>query len=913
MTEETNALPTGYSLHRYQIEGVLGAGGFGITYRALHEALENEVAIKEYFPAEWAYRDHDGTTVRPNAQGQIPARDGEPACYTWGLQRFLDEAKILVQINHPGVVRVRDYFTANGSAYIVMEYEEGESLSAALQRGGILPEQELRRMLEDVIPALEAVHAQGYLHRDLKPSNLYIRSSDGHMMLIDFGAARQALGRRSRTVTSVVTPGYSPIEQYVTVGEDYGPWTDIYALGAVLYRCITGATPVEAPGRVLKDPVQPAVEVGAGLYSRALLQVVDRALAVRPEDRFQSVATMREVLLAAGQSSDTPDFSQVPPIRPELLELSPSAGIPRLELAPDDLGAPSPSSAVRDEWFGGDAWQSERRRQAALPQIPDQPSFPSRPPRRVDQPLQFEPNSSPFPRPPSSPGANQFDWAFDTGEPRGRARTADAIAAPKPMQAADADLSLPMLENIWEQMDEAAPRPVSPSPESAFGTGPAPQPRSEPSEPLLRRSTQSAVEHLRKASVVKREKISSPHFPQPESPASLQTPPGHEEIGISEQFQPAVEPAPGSLAVNWTRRLLPVFAISVACGLGLLGYQYYQSIDEQNQREAAELQRRQEQQAAGHTQEESQQRETEIRANLEQARASIAAKDWDRARIYLDRAAALSPDHPAVAAAESELLAAQRPGFNTKTFTDNTTGLELKWVQGGCFTMGSPATEQDHGNDEPSHQVCVKGFWMGKTEITNSQFQRFKPGHDSGSVQGRPLNGNDQPAVNLNWEDAAAFAEWLSWEAGAGKRFRLPTEAEWEYAARAGATTRYAWGNDIDPRHANFSDRNDPTGASIGNLDDGHSVTAPVGSYLPNILGLHDMAGNVWEWTCSEYNPNYGGEEQRCSTRRPTEGQRVVRGGSWNNGPAELRSAVRLPRKPDYRDATTGFRLVMEE
>ena len=185
-----------------------------------------------------------------------------------------------------------------------MEYEDGESLSALLQRGGILPESELRHLLDDVMPALEAVHGQGYLHRDLKPSNLYIRSSDTRVMLIDFGAARQALGRRTRSVTSVVTPGYSPIEQYVTVGEDYGPWTDIYALGAVLYRYITGAPPIEAPGRVLKDPVQPAVECGAGLYSRALLRVADRALAVRPEERFQTVADMRDALRVADRSND---------------------------------------------------------------------------------------------------------------------------------------------------------------------------------------------------------------------------------------------------------------------------------------------------------------------------------------------------------------------------------------------------------------------------------------------------------------------------------------------------------------------------------------------------------------------------------------------------------------------------------
>ncbi len=208
----------------------------------------------------------------------------------------------------------------------------------------------------------------------------------------------------------------------------------------------------------------------------------------------------------------------------------------------------------------------------------------------------------------------------------------------------------------------------------------------------------------------------------------------------------------------------------------------------------------------------------------------------------------------------------------------------------------------------------MKSFWIGKTEITNGQYRRFKASHDSGVFQGRSLNGDTQPAVNLGWNDAQAFTEWLSWEAGSGgKRFRLPTEAEWEYAARAGTTTRYPWGNNLDPRYANFSDRNDPTGASIGSLDDGQGVTAPVGSYLPNPFGLHDTIGNVWEWTCSEYNPAYNGNEQSCSTKRPTEGMRTVRGGSWNNGPGDLRSARRLARKPGDRDAMTGFRVVQEE
>jgi len=273
----------------------------------------------------------------------------------------------------------------------------------------------------------------------------------------------------------------------------------------------------------------------------------------------------------------------------------------------------------------------------------------------------------------------------------------------------------------------------------------------------------------------------------------------------------------------------------------------------------------------------------------------------------------VNPDHPALAATRAELQASQRPSVRSKTWTDSKTGIELTWVEGGCFDMGSPPTERDRGGDESVHQACVKGFWIGATEVSNAQFRRFKPDHDSGSFQGRPLDRNHQPAVNLGWDSAKAFAEWLSWEANAGKRFRLPTEAEWEYATRAGTATRYYWGNDIDPRYANFSDRNDPTGASVGSLDDGQAVSAPVGSYKPNSLGLRDAAGNVWEWTCSEYDPNYGGQEQGCSDKRASEGLRVARGGSWNSGPGELRSAKRLPRKPDQRDSMTGFRVIMEE
>ena len=300
----SNALPDGHLLGEYRLETVLGAGGFGVTYKAFDTHLETWVAIKEYFPIEWSFRDPDGVTVYANTQGQSSAVQGQSSDYEWGLERFLDEARVLAQVQHPNVVRIKRYFQAHGTAYIVMDYEEGDPLSAIIRDGETLIEEQIRGLLEDVLPALQAVHDQGYLHRDIKPSNLYVRNRDHRVMLIDFGAARAAISRHSQSVTSMVTPGYSPPEQYTTRNDRYGPWTDIYALGAVLYRCVTGQIPIEAADRLMEDTLQPAEEAGGGRYSTNLLRAIDRALAVWPEQRLRSVGEM-EALLGGSQEQDS--------------------------------------------------------------------------------------------------------------------------------------------------------------------------------------------------------------------------------------------------------------------------------------------------------------------------------------------------------------------------------------------------------------------------------------------------------------------------------------------------------------------------------------------------------------------------------------------------------------------------------
>lgn len=348
MIKKTNTLPIGYRLHHYRIESVLGAGGFGITYMAVHEALRSRAAIKEYFPVEWSYRDRDDVNVLANTQGGLPTSEaGEEACYVWGLERFLYEARVLAQVSHPGVVRVKDFFEANGTAYIVMDYEEGEPLSAVLQDGETLDEEEVRGLLEDVLPALQAVHEQGYLHRDIKPANLYLRASDHRVILIDFGAARGAVGRQSKSVTSLVTPGYSPPEQYTTRNERYGTWTDIYALAAVLYRCVTGHPPVEAAERLLDDHLQPATEVGAGRYSTNLLRVIDRSLAVRPELRFRTVAEMQAALDGSQVESNDETVIVLPRARS-----SKATSVPEPPPSRDEsVQAPIENQPVGEDWL----------------------------------------------------------------------------------------------------------------------------------------------------------------------------------------------------------------------------------------------------------------------------------------------------------------------------------------------------------------------------------------------------------------------------------------------------------------------------------------------------------------------------------------------------------------------------------
>jgi len=294
-TDRLATLPPGTRVGRYEVVATLGQGGFGITYRARDTQLGREVALKEYLPIACAVRQRDAT-VLPRSTQTVES-------FRWGLERFRAEATTLARLEGVrGVVAVHDYLEANGTAYMVMALIKGETLEALLQRERQLSSAMLERWLPALLDGLERVHALGFLHRDIKPANILI-DPQGLPTLIDFGTARLALQDHTQVMTAVYTPGYAPLEQASAAHQ--GPWTDLYALGATLYRAITGTPPLTAKDRVVTDTLVPASRLGAGHYPPALLAAIDAALAVHPQQRPQTIADWRRMLGAHGVSSDS--------------------------------------------------------------------------------------------------------------------------------------------------------------------------------------------------------------------------------------------------------------------------------------------------------------------------------------------------------------------------------------------------------------------------------------------------------------------------------------------------------------------------------------------------------------------------------------------------------------------------------
>jgi hypothetical protein len=288
-----DGLAVGTRLGEFEITALVGVGGFGIVYLAIDHSLGRKVALKEYMPSALAAR-------TGHAQVQVK-NERYRETFEAGLKSFVNEARLLASFDHPALVKVYRFWEANGTAYMVMPYLQGKTLRDTLreQRAAGLPppdEAWLLSVLGPLTEALMVIHAEQCYHRDIAPDNV-MQLPNGRWLLLDFGAARRVIGDMTQALTVILKPGYAPVEQYAEIpGMKQGAWTDVYALAAVVYYAITGKTPPPSVGRMLNDTYQPLAQVAGGRYGPEFLAAIDRALAVRPDERTQTIAELRQQL-----------------------------------------------------------------------------------------------------------------------------------------------------------------------------------------------------------------------------------------------------------------------------------------------------------------------------------------------------------------------------------------------------------------------------------------------------------------------------------------------------------------------------------------------------------------------------------------------------------------------------------------
>ena len=293
---------------RYLVGRVLGDGGFGITYLGRDLVLDSKVAVKEYFPS--------GMAVRMRGEPSVfPASAGYKQDYLFGLERFLDEARLVRKFkNHPNIVSVEDFFPEHDTAYMILEFLDGMTLEKFVEKeGGKIDWQSAVNCLMWVMDAMREVHSAGVLHRDISPDNIFLVRS-GHVKVIDFGAARQAMGQKSLNLSVILKHGYAPFEQYESKGQQ-GPWTDVYATAATLYRTITGVMPAAAPDRFKSDSLARPTELGIAMPAHAEAALM-KGLALRVEDRFPDMLSMEQAFQGRAVAAPLPVPVPVPPKRP---------------------------------------------------------------------------------------------------------------------------------------------------------------------------------------------------------------------------------------------------------------------------------------------------------------------------------------------------------------------------------------------------------------------------------------------------------------------------------------------------------------------------------------------------------------------------------------------------------------------
>lgn len=874
MTDYGDELAPGTRLEEFEIERTLGTGGFGVTYLAWDRSLDRRVAIKEYLPRDWGSRRADGS-VGPRSASDVQD-------YQWGLDRFLAEARILAQLEHPHIVRAhRVISAAQGTAYMVMEYVEGQSLREELATEGTLSEARVRHILRALTAGLEPVHAKGLLHRDIKPANVMLRIKDDTPVLIDFGAARQVIGQQSRSVTSVLTPGYAPIELYETHGHQ-GPWTDIYALGALAYVSLTGRLPEDATSRVRNDRLRPLGEAAGEAVSRGLATAVAAALRVDESDRPQDLGAWRTLLDMPAGEDVAPVMEEGAPSADEIRSARADSAVERTPAASSvlfDAGLDTPPSVSRSRLYGVAAGIAGVALLGILLVLG----------ARTGGDVRTDTGTL--------SGAARDDGA---GQAAARPDGGPGGTVPDAVSGGAAGGGVPDVGNAVDVGGAAEPSTEIAGSEP---TGGIPDDRGDVAQ------AEAALGLDREDRRVVQEGL------------------------VAAGFDPGV---PDGAFGDRTRAALREW--QAAKGMDETGY-----LDRASAEELAAAALTAEVPPAEALAAQAAPAETPA---AEAALAEVVVAELERGPSPPSDPPTTTPletpdDDPVPTPRPSPPPSVEptrdvdSPPAPRAVFRSCADCPEMVVVPPGTLRMGS---SEGQGDERPVHNVRVGIFAMGRYEVTRGEYSSFVTATDHASAgcdvldgRGENLNrdsraswrnpgfaqADDHPVACVGWEDAVAYARWLS--ARTGERYRLPSEAEWEYAARAETVSGRYWdgGSMGQCGNANGGDRTllqrrRSWTPPVANCTDGVVNTAQVGAYAPNAFRLHDMMGNVWEWVADCWHDDYQGAPADGSAWGGGDcGRRVLRGGAWDTTPRGLRSANRYTSGKGANN-TAGFRVVRE-
>lgn len=964
----------------YQIQTVLGRGGFGITYLAHDSNLDHKVAIKEYLPKDWATRQED------SAVRLISVHHEET--FDWGLKSFISEAQTLAKFRHPNIVRVLSVFRELNTAYMVMEYEQGEELSVQIKRGETFTE---KRLLDIVVPLLEGldvVHQEGFIHRDIKPSNIMIRA-DGSPVLIDFGSARQAIGVHTQTLTSMLTFGYAPFEQYNQGSGKQGPWTDIYALAATLYYAVTGQIPVESMKRAAaifnaeEDCLVPASKIAAGNYTDGFLHAIDAGLGFAIQDRPQSLGEWRKMLLSRRFVNGTSTSVSALQGRDETTvgitaERTQQIFVQSQHRNP--VGNPARNAKTQNITSDSAPIEgSESRTESKSKKTVSKLLYAvmmgvvslvvaswyvagARDPVTLVEQYLDDAKDAEKPELIASPSEDGISTEAQTGAgsesknktlPSVEGRGADNKLAEPGLAGSksepDSDVKMSQKNNATTAQDY--PATASNSTESG---GPEPGPLSKKkllsgigimqitSDPAgaavsldgikigstpfysqnilegdytLALNARNFRSHSQKISVEAGAAVNELIKLKPtQVDLTIESEPEGAWVEINSELLAELTPVtltgikPGIHQIRVGKSEYETFSenvdtardVKIKRNISLIPIEYGQLTISPNPPSALiNLPDVEEPYRAG------------MKLPVGEYRLEVVANNYEP---WLETLTLTTGG----LVKQVDLNFILKPG---DSFSDELKiggqGPELVILPEGSFVMGSSTGAR---SEYPERKVSVAGpIAAMKHELTIGDFQKFiestsyqadslKQGNNSDCRGKNAANqgGSENHAVScVSWHDAKAYAEWLSGQTGV--IYRLPSEAEWEYAARAGAASDYAWG-EYEPVCAT-SARN---GANF--LAEGCAGRPDiVGNYSPNKFGLFDMHGNLWEWVEDCWHPNYVNAPTNSGVWQGGDCRsRVLRGGSWANSASYLRVSFRGVAPQDDRDISYGFRLVRE-